>query len=65
MTFIEDLRMMSVDCGLDGGRCGFGAAFRLRGRRLRMHWRHEQLSIGMAVESALYHSVQAAASSAD
>ena len=40
-------------------------ALRLRGRRLRMHWRHEQLSIGMAVESAHHHSVQAAASSAD
>ena len=51
--------MVSVDRGLDGGgRCGHGAAFRRRGRRLRMHWRHEQLSIRMAVESALHHSVQ-------
>ena len=43
---------MSVDRGLDcGGRGGYGAAFRRRGRRLRMHWRHEQLSIRMVVES--------------
>ena len=35
-----------------------GAAFRRRGRLLCMHWRHEQLSIRTAVESALQHSVQ-------
>ena len=68
-TFAETqavfLRLMSVDRGLDGldgldggGRCGCGASFRLRGRRLRMHLRHEQLSIRMAVESALHHSCQ-------
>ena len=62
VTFAETLavylRMMSVDRGLDGGRSRYGAAFRRRGRRLRMHWRHEQLSIRMAVESALHHSFQ-------
>ena len=52
------LRMMGVDRGLDGGCCGYGAAFRRRGGRLRMHWRHEQLSIRLAVESALHHNVQ-------
>ena len=58
-TFAEtqavDFKMMSFDRGLDGGgRRGLGAAFRMRGRRLRMHWRHEQLSIPVAVESALH-----------
>ena len=49
---------MRVDRGLDGGSSRCGAAFRWRGRRLRVHWRHEQLSIRMAVESALHHSSQ-------
>ena len=56
------LRMMSVDRGLDGldggGRCGSGAASRRRGRRLRVHWRYDQLSIRFASESALHHSFQ-------
>ena len=53
--------MMSVDRGLDGldgGRSRYDAAFRPRGRRLRMHWRHEQLSIRRTVESAVHHSFQ-------
>ena len=62
-TFAETLAVyrwfMSVDRGMDdGGRGGHGAASRRRGRRLRVHWRHEQLSIRMAVESALHHSCQ-------
>ena len=61
-TFAETLpvlpQAMSVDCGLDGVRCGHGTAFWRRGRRLRVRWRHEQLSIRMALESALHHSGQ-------
>ena len=32
------------------------AAKRRRDRRLRMHWRHEQLSLQMALAAALHHS---------
>ena len=33
-----------------------GVARRRRERRLRMHWRHEQLSLQMALAAALHHS---------
>ena len=33
-----------------------GAAWRRRQRRLRMHWRHEQLTLQMALAAALHHS---------
>ena len=33
-----------------------GAAKRRRDRRLRMHWRHEQLTLQMALAAALHHS---------
>ena len=32
------------------------AAMRRRDRRLRMHWRHEQLTLQMALAAALHHS---------
>ena len=32
------------------------AAKRRRDRRLRMHWRHEQLTLRMALAAALHHS---------
>ena len=32
------------------------AAKRRRDRRLRMHWRHEQLTLQMALAAALHHS---------
>ena len=32
------------------------AAKRRRDRRLRMHWRHEQLSLQMSLAAALHHS---------
>ena len=35
-----------------------GAAKRRRKRRLRMHWRHEQLSLRMALAAATHHSAQ-------
>ena len=35
---------------------GGGAAKRRRDRRLRMHWRHEQLTLQMALAAALHHS---------
>ena len=35
---------------------GAGAAKRRRDRRLRMHWRHEQLTLRMALAAALHHS---------
>ena len=35
---------------------GSGAAKRRRDRRLRMHWRHEQLTLQMALAAALHHS---------
>ena len=40
----------------DGG--GSGAARRRRDRRLRMHWRHEQLSLRMLRASVGHHSWQ-------
>ena len=56
--------MMSVDRGLDGldggGRCGFSAASRRRGRRLRMHWRHV-LSIRMAVAALQFSATVSSA----
>ena len=33
-----------------------GAAKRRRDRRLRMHWRHEQLTLQMALAAAIHHS---------
>ena len=42
---------MSVRGGHDGG-----AAKRRCDRRLRMHWRHEQLVLQMALAAALHHS---------
>ena len=33
-----------------------GAAKRRLDRRLRMHWRHEQLTLQMALAAALHHS---------
>ena len=33
-----------------------GAAKRRRDRRFRMHWRHEQLTLQMALAAALHHS---------
>ena len=33
-------------------------ARRRRERRLRMHWRHERLSVAMALADALHHSAQ-------
>ena len=35
---------------------GDSAAKRRRDRRLRMHWRHEQLTLRMALAAALHHS---------
>ena len=35
-----------------------GVARRRRERRLRMHWRHEQLSLRMALAAATHHSAQ-------
>ena len=35
-----------------------GAARRLRERRLRSAWRHEQLSVGMALAAATHHIAQ-------
>ena len=35
-----------------------GAARRQRERRLRSAWRHEQLSVAMALAAASHHSVQ-------
>ena len=32
------------------------AAKRRRDRRLRMHWRHQQLTLQMALAAALHHS---------
>ena len=44
------------DCAHDVG--GSGAARRRRDRRLRMHWRHEQLSLRMLRASVGHHSWQ-------
>ena len=44
------------DCALDVG--GSGAARRRRDRRLRVHWRHEQLSLRMLRASVGHHSWQ-------
>ena len=44
-----------VDMSLHGDHEG-GAAKRRRDRRLRMHWRHEQLTLQMALAAALHHS---------
>ena len=44
-----------VDMSLHGDHDG-GAAKRRRDRRLRMHWRHEQLTLQMALAAALHHS---------
>ena len=38
------------------GDHGSGAAKRRRDRRLRMHWRHEQLTLQTALAAALPHS---------
>ena len=38
------------------GDHGSGAAKRRRDRRLRMHWRHEQHTLQMALAAALHHS---------
>ena len=38
------------------GDHGSVAAKRRRDRRLRMHWRHEQLTLQMALAAALHHS---------
>ena len=38
------------------GDYGSGAAKRRRDSRLRMHWRHEQLALQMALAAALHHS---------
>ena len=35
-----------------------GAAVRRRERRLRSAWRHEQLSVAMALAAAAHHSAQ-------
>ena len=39
-------------------RLTVGAAKQRRERRLRMHWRHEQLSLRMALAAATHHSAQ-------
>ena len=44
------------DCAHDVG--GSGAARRRRDRRIRMHWRHEQLSLRMLLASMGHHSWQ-------
>ena len=44
-----------VDTSLHGDHEG-GAAKRRRDGRLRMHWRHEQLTLRMALAAALHHS---------
>ena len=44
-----------VDMSVHGDH-GSRAAKRRRGRRLRMHWRHEQLTLQMALAAALHHS---------
>ena len=46
---------MDVDGGEGGGTA---SARRRRERRLRMHWRHEQLSLRMALAAATHHSAQ-------
>ena len=38
------------------GDLNSGAAKRRRDRRLRMHWRHDQLALQMALAAALHHS---------
>ena len=43
-----------VDMSVRGDHGG-GAAKRRRDRRLRMHWRHEQLALQMALAAALHH----------
>ena len=48
------------DCARDVG--GSGAARRRRDRRLRMHWRHEQLSLRMLPASVGHHGWQSQAS---
>ena len=58
-TLTVHLRIMSVDRGLDGGgRGGYRATIRQRGRRLRMNCRQKQVSIRPAVESTLHHSAK-------
>ena len=53
---------MRMACGQPSAACavhgdhGGGAAKRRRDRRLRMHWRHEQLTLQMALAAALHHS---------
>ena len=44
-----------VDVSVHGDHGG-GAANRRRDRRLRMHWRHEQLTLQMALAAAFHHS---------
>ena len=48
-------RLLEVDADVGGGT---GSARRRRGRRLRMHWRHAQLSLRMALAAATHHSAQ-------
>ena len=44
-----------VDMSVHGDH-GSGAAKRRRDRRLRMRWRHEQLTLQMALAAAIHHS---------
>ena len=55
-SFCETFRSSPVvDVSVHGDH-GSGAAKRRRDRRLRMHWRHEQLTLQMALAAALHHS---------
>ena len=56
IAFVWPLQLrMDVDGGEGGGTA---SARRRRERRLRMHWRHEQLSLRMALAAATHHSAQ-------
>ena len=46
----------AVDMSLHGDRNSGGAPKRRRDRRLRMHWRHEQLTLQMVLATVQHHS---------
>ena len=53
--FTCELQSSVVGTSVHGDH-GSGAAKRRRDSRLRMHWRHEQLALQMALAAALHHS---------
>ena len=63
--FAEPRRRITVErAGVSAQTCCLivGTARRRRDRRLRMHWRHEQLSLRMLLASVGHHSWQSRAS---